>query len=447
MADYTAPLGLLAGLLSLPKAWEDQRQQTELNNALISRLGDANNPIPQAPVPGHFPGTQVPVLGSVLRGVGTAGQILGSALGNAPRTPQIEPALLGMLLTKGRFDENLDWHKQVTGMHEQDVAARLKQTEAQDAWRRQFAEEQAKERVAQHEEIAGIAQGNLDLRREIEERGKTPSDPAVAAYMRLHPQATPEEIQHFELQGKPGAAAAAQDPTMRGALTPFKLFKHDHPTARNEDWDDYQIAEGLKKATAIRGTKPLPAPVQQTVSSMESIRTAMARMKTMLLNDPDVAAGRGLGQGRFEQMMYTVGLAQPGQDPYIALQNLMRVVGAQPWMRNVRRYDMIQDIRQHLPKAGDTKDLIVSKIDNLDMFGIETEAQALKFAYATIGSVPGLEQGLQQQGQQYNLPQSTFTLPGTGAPTPQTAPAPTAGAQGQPDPWDAVRKALQMPGQ
>jgi hypothetical protein len=427
-------LGILGNLLAMPKTWEDARNQQILNNQMSTLIGDASGKPITPPEPmGHFPGYDVPVLGSIERGIGTVGQIMGTALGHPPSAPRIDPSMLGMLLAQqragdARTDRNVHFDQQ-----EKDRQVRIEEMQSND----KFRQDEAKARDAERAENTTFQHGMLtSMDEERKERlkqqaeGKQPNDPALRKFLQEKPNATADEIRAYELSLKPGAAAAGQNPAQRGALTPFKAFAMEHPDSKSitEDWEDYQALQAAKKTAAVQGAKPLPAPVQQTVSSMETIRTGMARLKEMLLNDPDVAAGRGIVEGRVEQYLYNTGLAQKGQDPYLALQNMLKVVGAQPWMRNVRRYDMILDIRQHLPKAGDTKDLILSKIDNLDMFGIETEAQALKFAGTNIGSIPGLEQGLQGESQQkgYNLPESSFQVPGAAPVDPGKATQPAA---------------------
>jgi len=144
MADnITGPLSLLAGILSLPKAWNDERSRAILNNQLLQNLSKEGQQVPQLPVPSEFPGTHVPVLGSILSGVGTAGQILGTALGNAPRPPTFDTPLLAMMMSNQRFNigqENtadyrkslMDFRGQTEADRKQEAADRLKESQRHD---------------------------------------------------------------------------------------------------------------------------------------------------------------------------------------------------------------------------------------------------------------------------------------------------------------------------
>lgn len=86
-------LALGANLLALPKTMETAAQQQQLNRMLITRLaptlGLSEADVAQlTPEVAQFPGMKVPILGTVLRGVGSAGQLLQGVLGAAPSAPR-----------------------------------------------------------------------------------------------------------------------------------------------------------------------------------------------------------------------------------------------------------------------------------------------------------------------------------------------------------------------
>lgn len=62
--------------------------------------------------------------------------------------------------------------------------------------------------------------------------------------------------------------------------------------------------------------------------------------------------------------------ALPNIDPRLAKLfptiAMLQVVGAQPWLRNIRRFEFLQQVQQHLPDPEkDTPELMVSKLDTL----------------------------------------------------------------------------------
>lgn len=91
VGDDIAVAGIIANLLALPQSIPQEYQQAQQQRQQLTQMApglglkpeDVNNLAP-LPTMQQFPGTQVPVLGSVLRGIGTTGQMLQRVLGTAP---------------------------------------------------------------------------------------------------------------------------------------------------------------------------------------------------------------------------------------------------------------------------------------------------------------------------------------------------------------------------
>lgn len=123
-----ALLGLTLGsnILALPNTIEQQGVQAQHDRDVLTALGPQLGLTPEAiaaltpqPAIQHFPGMNVPVLGSVLRGVGGVGQLLQTVLGNnapAPRPPLAELAQLAQIRKAGEAE---DRDKQRLGMEQQ----------------------------------------------------------------------------------------------------------------------------------------------------------------------------------------------------------------------------------------------------------------------------------------------------------------------------------------
>ena len=106
--------GLAANLLALPNTMDAQFQQAQENAALASALAhpsgggkptitpeEAAAIFPSAPPAGSqtiHQAMQVPVLGQLLRGVGTIGNILQTTLGYTPNAPRPPAEMLGVLM-------------------------------------------------------------------------------------------------------------------------------------------------------------------------------------------------------------------------------------------------------------------------------------------------------------------------------------------------------------
>src|SRR5437762_1770652 len=89
-------------LLGLPASLPRQQAQAEQMRALYAGAGSTPEQLqaayPDAPFGGSFPGTKVPILGGILRGVGVTGQLLQTILGDAPTAPRPTEQLSQMML-------------------------------------------------------------------------------------------------------------------------------------------------------------------------------------------------------------------------------------------------------------------------------------------------------------------------------------------------------------
>src|SRR5438046_1878239 len=92
----------LIRLLGLPATLPQQQAQAEQNRAMYEGAGltpqQAQTAFPDALFHGHVPGTGLPVLGGILRGVGQTGQLLQYILGDAPTAPRPTEQLSQMML-------------------------------------------------------------------------------------------------------------------------------------------------------------------------------------------------------------------------------------------------------------------------------------------------------------------------------------------------------------
>ena len=91
-----------ANLLAAPATAEDEFRQATMTRALLGQVFGPEQAAQMVPQPSRFPGMDVPVLGSVLRGVGGVGQVLQSATGQAPSAPRIP---LGTYLNLAKFGQ------------------------------------------------------------------------------------------------------------------------------------------------------------------------------------------------------------------------------------------------------------------------------------------------------------------------------------------------------
>lgn len=108
--------GLVANLLALPRTMNDAAAAADRDRMLLQAAGPSLGLTPEQVAqftpasPGQFPGTNVPVLGSVLRGVGTAGRLLQHVVGTAPapRPPMEELLQIATLRGNQQYrDETL----------------------------------------------------------------------------------------------------------------------------------------------------------------------------------------------------------------------------------------------------------------------------------------------------------------------------------------------------
>ena len=81
--------------------------------------------------------------------------------------------------------------------------------------------------------------------------------------------------------------------------------------------------------------------------------------------------------------------ALPNIDPRLAKLfptiAMLQVVGAQPWLRNIRRFEFLQQVQQHLPNpAQDSPQLMLSKLDTLS----ENMPNLIRAAYEEEGITP-----------------------------------------------------------
>ncbi len=91
MREYLPLAGLLANVLALPKTIDDQAQSDNAFRAMVQSGMPGLQPaqLDQIAPPGEsFAGSDVPVLGTALRGVGTVGQVLQGVLGAPPSAPR-----------------------------------------------------------------------------------------------------------------------------------------------------------------------------------------------------------------------------------------------------------------------------------------------------------------------------------------------------------------------
>lgn len=326
VGDDIAVAGILANLLALPKSIPQEYQGAQQQRQLLTQMGGTMGgpglspaQLDQlAPLPAmhDFPGANVPVLGSVLRGIGTTGQMLQRVLGTAPapRPP---------------MEQLMDY-------------AKLRYTGAET------------ERAQAEAEKA---------RRTTSDLGKQPW---------IDQGLTPEEARK-----RMGSQSNAE----------FATWQREHPDSKTpvEDFETWKSTLATKKAGDIADIKErhgnLPPAAQNTLASLDTVDQLATDMENML-NDPEVQANTGIFAGRLAQRLYQLGLANPGEDPFLALQAQVQVLGATPYMRGTRNMLWVQQIQQHLPKPGDQPQLIRDKLTQLhrltDVLSKSTMKEALR---------------------------------------------------------------------
>lgn len=166
---------------------------------------------------------------------------------------------------------------------------------------------------------------------------------------------------------KQGAGAAGG-----GVKKPFDLWLREHPDGSFEQYTKDAAAGAASKSEAIAKVKEeyakLPVAAQNTLATIDTMGDVTTEVRR-LLQDPEVRGNRGLFEGRLRQALYTAGIAaSPNEDAYLALSNFAQIMGVQPFMRGTRNYQFIQQIQQHLPKAGDQPELIEDKLNRMSFY-------------------------------------------------------------------------------
>lgn len=108
---------------------------------------------------------------------------------------------------------------------------------------------------------------------------------------------------------------------------------------------------------------------RKTLGDIGILEGIVTRMENAL-NDqklgPEIIKSRGPISGRLLNAARRFGLdIGPGKTAWDIITDQARVIGVQPYLRGVRRYEFIEDARGHLPQAGDQLNVTLDKLKEL----------------------------------------------------------------------------------
>lgn len=364
-----AVLGILGNILALPKTWEDARQQQIMNNQLAGLIGQEPGApaIPQPEPMGHFPGTQTPYLGGFLRGMGTVGQMIGAAAGQAPPAPRVDPQLLSMLLATQNRGANLEIRKE--GAAEKKHEFEVRQGENEEA--RKFREDMAKQAEAdrrantafQHD----IATQTLGLRKEIEEDRKARDAGQPKTQFELWMQDPEKAAAYQAFQARGGKLFT---PSMSQNLFAAGI---DPQTATHKDVAEVSANAFMQKLNEKQETlmmqahyKPLQAATMKEVDIIDE-SLPVAKDIEDLGQKPNVQRFMGpVMGGLVAQPLYSHGVqVDPEVSRYIQRTAYLRALAVGALLHGSRHIAIWKQIQAHIPDPGDRPDLQAEKVKGL----------------------------------------------------------------------------------
>lgn len=333
-----AVLHMLGNLLALPNTINQQADEATKMRAILASgtQGPGGPPLltPEqldqfAPQAGRFPGSSVPVLGSVLKGVGNVGQVLQTitSASPAPRGGDSMKGINDFLTMQREAGLNRGRTSLAGGIRE-------------NAPRRELGA-RAVEAGATSEGLRYADDGTGGVRLPFQ------------LWQRDNPGGTYSDW----------LADSQRATGTGGPKNEFGLYMTDRPA-----WEQLQRdrARSIKINTDARLESKeqfakLPAMERNVYAQADQMKTVVTQVLAAL-DDPNVANDRGVVEGRLRQALYLGGFStSPDEDAYITLSNFGKILGAQPFATRSRAWEYIKQIQQHLFQPGDTAELLRSK--------------------------------------------------------------------------------------